>query len=307
MTVKTQRERLQVQLLDTERMLDLADDHPLMSVSFREKKKELEAQIEKLPLGSKEASAILLFSGAPVQGSMGIDVSFAGNVLMPFQNMVMADYADRYHGSVAGRGRRRGEKESRLLLTALPRGSFGMELKKAEEDELFEESQLEDTLAHVTELVDAAATSDEEFALKINDTAPRVIQNLKQFLEAISNGKAGLKLETGDYSCEMNPDRAASAFDRVSRTVSTMKKITLKGVFKGALLESWKFDFMDENNHKISGKLADDLSEDAAASLNRDYTNISCVATLEKTVVIFKNGRERTTYVLQSLEQPTSS
>ena len=51
--------------------------------------------------------------------------------------MVMADYADRWHGVVGSRGKRTGEANSRLLLTALPRGSFGLELTRAENDELF--------------------------------------------------------------------------------------------------------------------------------------------------------------------------
>jgi hypothetical protein len=38
--------------------------------------------------------------------------------------------------------RRVGENESRLLLTALPQGSFGLELTKADNDQLFEEDQL---------------------------------------------------------------------------------------------------------------------------------------------------------------------
>lgn len=111
--------------------------------------------------------------------------------------------------------------------------------------------------------------------------------------------KKELELQIADLPLTL---KAGSAFDRVSRTVSSMEEIRVMGVFKGALLESWRFDFVDENNHKISGKLADDLTEEAVAELNRHYTNVECAATLEKTTVIFKNGRERTTYVLVRLE-----
>ena len=127
-----------------------------------------------MPLGSKEAKAVLFFSGGPVQGSIGIDASFTGRVLEPFQSMVMADYADRWHGTVGSRGRRFGEEDSRLLLTALPRGSFGLELSRAEQDELFTEDQLADTLAHVTKLVESSARSDEDFAAELDQTEPRV-------------------------------------------------------------------------------------------------------------------------------------
>jgi hypothetical protein len=71
---------------------------------------------------------LALVEGRPVYGSMGIDASFAGRMLEPFQSMVMADYADRWHGVLGSRGRRPGEAQAKLLLTGLPRGSFGLEL-----------------------------------------------------------------------------------------------------------------------------------------------------------------------------------
>lgn len=283
-------------------MLALAGDHPLMAGAFAEKERELEALIGAIPLGGKEARTILFFFGEPVQGSEGIDASFAGQVLEPFQSMVMADYADRYHGVVGSRGRRAGEADSRLLLTSLPRGSFGLELTKADNDEIFEEEQLADTLAHVTRLVESAADSDEDFALELNNTAPRVIQNLRAFLGVVSKARAGLRLESGDSRCTMDPIRASEAYERVSSTISNTEEVRIRGVFKGVLLESWRFDFLNEDGHKISGKIFDDLTADQVAQLSRDFFNQRCVAVLEKTTVLFRNGRVRTTYVLKDLE-----
>lgn len=276
-----------------------------MAGAFGEREAELEAQIEAIPLGGKEARTILFFSGEPVQGSEGIDALFAGQVLEPFQSMVMADYADRFHGVVGSRGRRAGEADSRLLLTALPRGSFGLELTKADNDEIFEEEQLADTLAHVTRLVESAADSDEDFAVELNDTAPRVIQNLRAFLGVVSKAKAGLRLESGDSRCSMDPIRASEAFERVSATISNSEEVRIKGVFKGVLLESWRFDFLNEDGHKISGKVDDDLTADQAVELSGGFLNQRCIAVLEKTTVLFRNGRERTTYILKGLESIT--
>lgn len=304
MTSRSLREKLKAQLADTRRMRELAGDHPLMGGAFAERERELEARIEAIPLGAKEARTVLFFSGEPVQGSEGIDASFAGRVLEPFQSMVMADYAERYHGVVGTRGRRAGEADSRLLLTALPRGSFGLELTKAENDEIFEEDQLADTLSHVSRLVESAAESDEDFAAELNETAPRVIQNLRQFLEVVAKGKAGLRLETGDYRCTMDPIRASEAYERVAGTVTNSEEVRIKGVFKGVLLESWRFDFVNQEGHKISGKIDENLTSDQVAQLNRDYFNQSCLAVLERTTVLFRNGRERTSHVLKDLQPP---
>lgn len=302
MTTRAQREFLKIQLLETLRLKEMAGDHPLMSVSFAEREKELREKIASLPLGNKEARTVLFFSGEPVQGSMGIDASFAGRVLNPFQSMVMADYADRWHGVVGSRGRRHGEAQSRLLLTGLPRGSFGLELARADSDELFEEGQLADTLAHVTKLVESAGRSDEDFAAELDETAPRVIQNLREFLEVVAKGKAGLRLESGDFRCSMNPVEANEAFNRVAGTITNEEPVTMTGVFKGVLLESWRFDFVTDENHSLGGKLDENLSEEQVVGMNRKFFNERCTAALLKTTVLFKNGRVRTTYTLTGLK-----
>ena len=302
MTTRAQRDFLKVQLLDTQRLRESVAGHPLMSVAFDHRERELQEKIAALPLGNKEARTVLFFSGEPVRGSLGIDASFAGRVLEPFQSMVMADYADRWHGTVGSRGRRHGEAESRLLLTGLPRGSVGLELTRAENDDLFEEGQLADTLSHVTRLVTAAARSDEDFAAELDETAPRVIQNLREFMEVIAKGKAGLRLESGDFRCTMNPAEAHEAFNRVAATITKPEDIEVSGVFKGVLLESWKFDFVTDEHYSIGGRIDDKLTEEQVVALNRTFFNEHCVAALLKTTVLFKNGRVRTTYVLKNLE-----
>jgi hypothetical protein len=303
MTNRAHREFLKAQLVDVQHLRDISRDHPIMAIALEERETELRAKLENLPLGSKEARTVLFFSGAPVQGSVGIDASFAGRILEPFQSMVMADYADRWHGSVGTRGRRTGEADSRLLLTALPRGSFGLELVRADNDELFEEAQLADTLAHVTKLVESASRSDEDFASELNETAPRVIQNLREFLEVVSRGKAGLRLESGDFRCSMNPIEAHEAYDRVAGTITKDEPIQMPGVLKGVLLESWKFDFVSSDGLTIGGKIDENLTEEQVIRLNSEFFNQRCIASFVKTTVLFKNGRIRTTYVLGALQR----
>jgi len=304
MTTRSQREFLKVQLLETQHLKEMVGGHPLMSVAFAERETELTQRISELPYGHKEARTVLFFSGEPVQGSFGIDAAFAGKVLEPFQNMVMADYADRWHGVVGRRGRRSGEAQSRLLLTGLPRGSFGLELTRADNDELFEEDQLADTLAHVTRLVEASSRSDEDFAAELDSTAPRVIQNLRGFLEVVSKNKAGLRLETGDFRCVVTPVQANEAFQRVAGTITNEETVEESGVFKGVLLDSWKFDFLTDSNHSVGGKIDENLTEEQVVALNREFFNERCEATLLKTTVLFKNGRVRTTYQLHGLTKP---
>jgi len=129
-----------------------------------------------------------------------------------------------------------------------------------------------------------------------------VIQNLREFLEVIAKGKAGLRLESGDFRCTINPVEANEAFIRVAGTITNDELIKFPGVFKGVLLESWKFDFVTDENHNLGGKIDEKLTEEQVIALTRQFFNERCLAFLLQTTVLFKNGRVRTTYTLKGLE-----
>ena len=164
-----------------------------------------------------------------------------------------------------------------------------------------------DTLAHVTKLVESARRSDEDFAAELDETAPRVIQNLREFLEVVAKGKAGLRLESGDFRCTMNPIEANEAFNRVAGTNTNDELVEIPGVFKGVLLESWRFDFVTDENQSVGGKIDENLTEEQVIAMNRQFFNERCLASLLKTTVLFKNGRVRTTYALKEISALTTA
>ena len=128
-----------------------------------------------------------------------------------------------------------------------------------------------------------------------------MIQNLRQFLEVVAKGRAGLRLESGDFRCTMNPLKAREAFDRVADTITNEETVDLTGVFKGVLLDSWKYDFVTDAGHSVGGKIDSSLSEEQVVTLNRQFFNERCIAVLLKTTVLFKNGRVRTTHTLKGV------
>lgn len=302
MTARGQRDFLKVQLLESQRLSRLTSGHPLMSSAFAQRERELKEQIESIPLGSRESRAILFFSGEPVTGSRGIDAVFASRVLEPFQKMVQADYANRWHGKQSGRGRRSVDTNSRLMLTGLPRGSFGLELTRAASDDLFVDDEIADTLSRVTRLVDASARSDEDFAAELDEAAPRVVQNLKTFLEVIAKAKAGLRLESGDLRCVVSPEQATLAFNRVAETQTDEETVRIEGTFTGVLLDSWMFNFSADSGQLIAGKIDQNLTEEELIEFDRAYFKQRCIATLVRTTVAFRNGRQRVSYQLANLE-----
>jgi hypothetical protein len=302
MTTRSDREFLKVQLLEVQRLKNLTAGHPLMSQAFSVCEQELNEQVQAIPLGRKESRAVLFFSGEPVLGSIGIDAAFAGRVIEPFQKMVAADFAYRWHHHSKARGRVLGESNSRLMLTGLPRGSFGLELSAIPSDDLFTENELADSLSHVTRMVDASARSDEDFASELTETAPRVVQNLKSFLDVVSKANAGLRLESGDRRCEMTAAQALRAYERVAETTTTEEAVSVSGIFRGVLLGSWMFNFTTSSGEDIAGRISQDLTEEQVIEFDRTYLNQSCNATFQKTSVSFRNGRNRVSYQLTNVE-----
>lgn len=302
MISRRNREYITVQLIETDRILQLIDEDPIMSVSLNQKKKNLLEQLEKIPVDKKDTKVVLMFSGNPVRGSQGIDAAFIGKVTIPFQNMVTAEFAHRVDGQVGKRGQLNKQNESRLFLTALPRGSFGIELSKLESNDLFEDDYMADSLSHITKLIESSSKSDEDFASELDGTTPRTIQSLKDFIKVVSDDQAGVTIESGGIRCELNPNEVKTAYDRVSGTITSEEETTVKGVLKGFLLESWKFDFIDEAGKTITGRIDENLTQDKVSEYFTSYFNKPCQAVLKEGKVLFKNGRERISYILSSIE-----
>lgn len=120
-------------------------------------------------------------------------------------------------------------------------------------------------------------------------------QELQGFIEALPLGNKGARTVLF-FSSEPVQDSP----------VTDTSEIQLPGVFKGMLLESWRFDFVTREGQKFSGKIDEILSPETATELNREFFNLPATAILDKTTVLFKNGRARTTHTLKNLERRIS-
>lgn len=299
MNSRRYRDLLRVRILETERLLEGVSDHPIMSFSFKQKLDSLKKELENLPLNPKEPTITLLFSGRPVFGSVGIDASFLSRAILPFQKMVEADLAQRSHGIVGKRGTIRSADKANLFLTALPRGSFGVELSKI--DDSIEEGPLADSLAHVSQLIDSSAKSDEDFAVALGDASPRTINGLRQFLKIVSDDDAGVTIESGGIRTTLEVDSVKTAYERVAEATTSQADVEIRGILKGILLESWRFDFVDLNQHTITGPIDPSLSEERVIEYMASSFNKECIAVFQKTSVYLKNGRIKETFLLKEL------
>ncbi len=289
---------IKAQIVDTQRLLEMVLDHPLMSEGLAERLNQLKQELETLPKESFEPKIQLLFSGNAVVGSQGIKSTFVSKTLTPFQEMVKTQIALVRFGKVGKRGQAKKGANTDLYLTALPVGSFGVELSQLESNDLFDSMDVSKAMKDVMSLVVNSATDDETFEASIEQTPKRNLTNLKKFLQEISDENSVLKMESGELGIELPKEKIIEAFQRVSATIDEETELIINGTFRGLLLDSGKFEIQDEEGKRISGFISQDIEEEQLVDYDKTFLNSNCIIHLRVHKTKFKTGNEKTDYEL---------
>jgi hypothetical protein len=306
MSTSADRQFLQRELVEMDKLLEVSADDAVMSFALQKRRESLEREMLQAPAAHLKPRAVLFFAGPPILGSQGIDAMFAASILQPFLEMVKTQYSSQKHGRVGARGPRKDESEAKLFLTGLPRGSFGLELSQPQPGDFIAAEQLSDVLVRLTEVLASAADTDERFAVSLDKISPRVLPRLKTFLDVIADENAYLRVESGDLKVVLLQDQVRLARDRVSAAKSFDEVIKKEGVFRGATLDSWRFDFRPSDGLSIAGRISDEVEEKDVEAMS-SLTNRQCLAELRLTTITTRDGAQRHRYELLSLENPSGS
>ena len=301
MNLFRETERIKAQIVDTQRLLELVLEHPLMSVSLKERLYSLQAELEELPKESNEPKISLLFSGKAVVGSLGIKSSFVSKTIKPLQEMIKTQVAYHRFSRSGKRGHaKRGDEpaNTELYLTALPTGSFGMELSQLESNDLFDSEDVSNAMKQVMTLIYNTSVDEETFEKTIEDTPKKNLVNLKQFLHEVSEENSVLKMVSGELGIELTNEKVSEAYNRVAATDDEEEEIFIEGVFRGLLLDSGRFEIQDVNGKKISGFISDELSEEELINIDKYFLNENCVIHLKLHRTKFITGREKVDFEL---------
>lgn len=293
---------LQSQIVETEKMLSMVKDHPLMSKGFESKLDSLKEELANIPEESKKSAIRLLFSGKAVLGSMGIKSVFVSKTVRPFQELIKTQVALVRYGNVGQRGITKKTLNSNLYLTALPRGSFGIELSHLNPTDLFNEKEMSEAISNVMDLIESTATSDEAFEETIAKTPVRNINNLKKFLKVVLDEESILKMESGSKQIVLNESEVEEAFERVDATETEENEEVIRGTLRGVLLDSGRFEIINNSGVIIPGTISDDLSEDDIFEMDRQFLNKECEIHLLVTTKKFKTGRSKSNYQLLDIK-----
>lgn len=293
---------LKAQIVDTERLLEMVVDHPLMSESLTEKLNNLRNELQALPRESHEAKVQLLFSGKAVFGSKGIKTKFISKTITPFQEMVKSQASIVRFGNVGKRGQAKKAASTDLYLTALPVGSFGVELSQLESNDLFDTLDVSNAMKQVMTLISNTTIDDQTFETAVEQTPKRILSNLKKFFQEISEEHSVLKMESGELGFEIPLEKINEGYIRVSSTIDEEEEIIVNGIFRGLLLDSGRFEIQDETGRKISGFIGEDINEEELIEYDKNYLNNQCEIHLKIHKTTFGTGKEKVEYELLEIK-----
>ena len=294
----------QVELAGLRSLLDSAPEDPFSKPLLSSRVAELEreiTEIEKNPVATPETE--IYFSGGVAVGSIALDAKFAAQVLDSYPDIITNQYAAIYHGNISRTGRRRGESASKLYLTALPRGSFGLQLAQPFREDFYAAQNMADVMEGIAVLIASAADSDEAFDSCVDGFHPRVLKPLQRFLETVMHGKCGCRILSGKQEVDLTHEQVVAAQQRVATAEEEEQEESIPGIFGGNLLQSRTFELTPNAGQLITGFLSEDVTDEQAQQWAMQ-TGHEVWARVLITRVTTRSGRKKPRYELLDLEPP---
>ena len=293
----------QVELAGLRALLDGAPDHPFAKPLLASRVTDLEreiAEMEQNPVRTPETD--IFFTGGAARGAMALEAKFASKILDSYPDIVTNQYTAVYFGNVSKSGRRRGETSSKLYLTALPKGSFGLQLSQPFKEEFFTAENLAEVMEQVAVLIEAAGQSDEAFDTVSDRFHARALKPLGRFFDAMVNARCQCRVLSGHQETSLTYEQVVAAQDRVAISSEEDEERTIYGFFGGNLMQSRTFELTPNNGALITGFLDQFISDEQAQSWAH-LTGQAVRAELRVTIITTRSGRKKPRYELMDLHR----
>ena len=280
------------QLAATESLLATAGDSVIMRISLENRINELKEQIEQASMHPGEAKLDVWFSGNAVYGSYGISASFMQNTMQSLVGMLQSSIRDSIR-KLRERKKTVKRPKGQFYVTALTQGSFGYELAFKENGALFEDPFVIDGIKHVMGILYAATEDDINLDTFIQENPIRLLSNLKDFLVLLKKQQSSFRMESGAQALVLNNKQIEIGYNNICLSDIIQKEESIRVIFQGALIETGKFEYTDENGIVKHGYISDDLSNDEIADLNRRYSRTECDLDIIRRIVCYSSGKKK--------------
>lgn len=210
MLKKLEVQSLQADISSIDRLLQdrTSENDPLGFLQLSKRRNALAAKLADVKVAVQHKAAVaLFFTGEPVVGSMGIDAHFAGKMIGLFQDLVSKQFAMEEGGELGKRGPVAFQTSSDLLVTNVVRGSVGLLLEEAAQNDAFADTQLKVVVDHVVDTVAAAgAPLEDVFEEKLDGMMPRFLTTLGDFFELMDDKRALLRVVESERELEFSSE-----------------------------------------------------------------------------------------------------
>lgn len=284
---------LQGQLEAVEQMLS-STSNILMRTSLENRVALLEQQIETAASSSIDVARFdVWFSGRGVYGSQGISAVFMRDTMQALMGMIQSSARDKVR-RLREEHRKASMPRGQFYVTALTHGSFGYELAyKDEQGSLFDDPAIVDSIRGTMSVIETATKGHLEMEQLIHEQPIRMVSNLKDLFTTLMKQGSTLRMESGSRALMLDNTHVSQGYDNICLSDIIEKDEQVVAVFKGALIESGKFEYTDAEGHLVRGHMSEDLSGEQIAALNRRYSGEECCLQIVRRIVSYSSGRKK--------------
>lgn len=303
MAFNTKKQWLQQQLDATKELLAISKNNELMRISLENRIRSLEADIcacDEQEL-SAEAKISMWFSGDATYGSLGLRGSFMKETLNSVEGMVKSAAQKRILEYERANHCRADRPKGSFYVTALTSGSFGYEMTYKEDGQLFEDPLIIQSINDVMHIIEMTSSDSLDIDELVEQQPIKLLSHLKDFYTTIKKNHSFLRMASGNMGFTLDRKHTNTGFENICAQDTTEQEMEIEGTFMGALVESGKFEYLDEENKLKHGRFSEDIEADDITQMVRRFTNSRCRMRLLKHVISSSNGKKREVLELLSI------
>lgn len=303
MAFNTKKQWLQQQLDATKELLAISKNNELMRISLENRIRSLETDIcacDEQEL-SAEAKISMWFSGDATYGSLGLRGSFMKETLNSVEGMVKSAAQKRILEYERANHCRADRPKGSFYVTALTSGSFGYEMTYKEDGQLFEDPLIIQSINDVMHIIEMTSSDSLDIDELVEQQPIKLLSHLKDFYTTIKKNHSFLRMASGNMGFTLDRKHTNTGFENICAQDTTEQEVEIEGTFMGALVESGKFEYLDEENKLKHGRFSEDIEADDITQMVRRFTNSRCRMYLLKHVISSSNGKKREVLELLSI------
>ena len=240
-----------------------------------------------------EARIDVWFSGKGVYGSQGISAVFMKDTMQALVGMIQSSTRDKVR-KLKEEHKKASMPKGQFYVTALTHGSFGYELAyKDEQGALFDDPAIVDSIRGTMSVIETVTQRGVDMDELIKEQPIRMVSNLKDLFTSLKKQGSTLRMESGSSALLLDVNHVSQGYDNVCLSDIIEKHEEIPAVFQGALIESGKFEYTDVEGKLQHGNISEELSNDAIAQLNRDFSRRECKLQIIRRIVSYSSGRKK--------------